>query len=382
MSDASGAVRLGFISLVDCAPLPVALEKGFFAAEGLDVSLVREVSWATVRDKVAVGALHGAHMLAPLAIAASLGIGSAPAPMLAPMGLNQNGAAMVVSAALADALAAVEADARTGLAGRMVRVIAQRRAAKAPPLIFGVVFPYSIHTYLVRHWLAEAGIDPDKDVRLTVVPPSRMAGQLRTGGLDGFCVGAPWPAVAVSEGAGRLVAQVSSIWRPGPDKVFGVGAGWAEREPERLQAALRALLRASAWADDAGNAAELAGLLARPEYVDAPEGDIARSLGVGATGGFDRIRFGPAASVPAPDHAAWFLSQMLRWGQVEPAPGLAEAARAVYRPDLFAAAAEGAGIAVPTRPMPFFDSESFDPAAPEVHAADFPISRLRRSHPV
>lgn len=100
----SRILRLGYVPLVDAAALIAAREKGFFAAQGLEVELSREVSWATVRDKVMVGALDGAHMLAPLALAATLGAGSDPVSLIAPMALNLDGAAVTLSTRLGEAL--------------------------------------------------------------------------------------------------------------------------------------------------------------------------------------------------------------------------------------------------------------------------------------
>jgi len=129
----SEVLRLGFVPLTDSAPLVVAKERGFFEAEGLKVELSREVSWATIRDKVAVGALDGAHMLAPLALAATMGAGSEPTPMIAPMALNLNGAAAMQTARLTAA-----PGVSTGASGDMERSvsapIAVRIASTGGPL--------------------------------------------------------------------------------------------------------------------------------------------------------------------------------------------------------------------------------------------------------
>jgi ABC-type nitrate/sulfonate/bicarbonate transport system substrate-binding protein len=271
-----GELRLGFVPLNDAAPLLVAQDLGFFADEGLAVTLSREVSWATVRDKVAVGALDGAHMLAPMVLAASLGAGGERQAMIAPLALNLDGAAVTVSAALA---AEMRAHGAGPGAGPLADVIARRRAQGVAAPTFAVVFPYSMHSYVLRYWMAQAGIDPDRDVRLTVAPPSRMAERLADGDIEGFCAGEPWNAVAVREGAGEVILRASQVWRGGPEKVFGTTETWAERNPEILQALLRALLRAAAWADAPENRGALAGLLARPDYVGAEAATIAGSLG-------------------------------------------------------------------------------------------------------
>lgn len=378
-------LRLGFIALTDCAPLVVAKALGFFAEEGLDVTLSREASWATIRDKVAVGALDGAHMLAPMALASSLGAAGDPVPMIAPMALNLNGSAITISSALADALRVIDPEgmAQTPITARpLARLLDQRRARGEPLLTFAVVFTYSMHAYELRYWMAQAGIDPDQDVRLVVTPPPRMVEQLRLGGIDGFCVGAPWNAVAVQEGLGEVLIRASEFWPGSPDKVFGVKAKWAETYPDELRAALRAMIRASAWADEPANRETLVDLLAAPEHIGASAQAIAWALK-------DEIVFhASGAGLPRRAHALWFLSQMARWGQVEPSVDLGRLAHTVYRPDLFEAAAASLGPAIdpamafadaanePTTRL--FDGATFDPDAAELYAAGFPITRLKR----
>lgn len=407
-------LRLGFIALNDCAPLVVAKEQGFFEAEGLTVALSREASWANVRDKVAVGALDGGHMLGPMTLAASMGVGGERTPMTVPLSLNLNGSAVTVSVGLADALRAIDPDGMTEhprTARPLARLVEARRAFGDRPLTFAVVFPYSMHNYELRYWLAQAGIDPDRDVRLVVVPPSAMAERLRAGDIDGFCVGAPWNALSVAEGVGEILIYASDIWRVGPDKVFGVTRDWADANPAALQAVVRALLRAAAWADAPDHRRPLAALLSRPEYVDAPEEIIAQSLAGsppytsgGETGpSLDYIIYHRyAASFPWRSHALWFLTQMLRWGQIGPEVDMKAVAASVYRPDLFRTASAQLGEPAPlvddkaegghaepwvleqaTGPVPmapdlFFDGRVFDPRQAETYAAGFPISRLSR----
>ncbi|HTI66264.1 MAG TPA: CmpA/NrtA family ABC transporter substrate-binding protein [Caulobacteraceae bacterium] len=368
-------MKLGFIPLNDCAPLAVAEAKGFFAAEGLEVTLSREASWATVRDKVAVGALNGAHMLAPMILAASLGVGGEPTRLVTPMALNLNGSAITVSKALAQALRRLDPDGVAARTARpLARLIAARRELGSAPLTFAVVFAYSMHSYELRYWLAESGVDPDADVRLVVVPPPRMADQLRAGLIDGFCVGGPWGALASADGAGETLAYAADIWNDSPDKALGVNAAWAEANPEVLQALLRGLLRAADWCDRQGNRAELAAILATEAYVGAPADLVARSLEE-----TEIVFHRRDASFPWVSHAAWFLSQMRRWGQLDPAVDIAAAAARVYRPDLFRTAAAAVGMDAPDRDgkleQGFGDGRVFDLAAAADYAAGFKITR-------
>lgn len=372
-------LRLGFIPLTDCAPLAAAHALGFFEEEGLNVELVREGSWATIRDKVTVGALDGAHMLAPMALAVTA---SGEGEILAPLALNQNGSAVTVSTALAAAIAAVDPEALSQVpvtAAALAKVVAARRERGQGPLTFAVVFPYSMHNYLLRYWLAQGGIDPDRDVRLVVIPPPRMVERMRAGDVDGFCVGAPWNAVAEAEGLGRVLVAASQFWPGGPDKVLGVTAELARQRPDELRACLRAVMRGAAWADEAENREALVALLARPDRVGAASAAIARALER------EVIFHRDAAGLPRREHGLWFLSQMTRWGQIGAEHDLQALAARVYRPDLYREAALSLGpilepalafadAAGPAQAR-LFDGRSFDPSAARAYAAGFAISR-------
>lgn len=400
-------LKLGFIPLTDCAPLIVAQELGLFAEEGLNVSLSREASWANVRDRLSAGLLDGAHLLGPLAVAQSLRLGGAGPAITAPMALNLNGSAITVSKALGEQLRMLDA---FGMSGRprtaqgLKRLIDSRRARLQPPLTFAVVFPYSIHNYELRYWLAAGGVHPDHDVRLVVVPPARLVDRLAAGEIDGFCVTAPWNSLAVQEGLGEIMLCASEWWGLGPDKVFGVTRAFARECPRTLRALARALLRAAAWADAPENRPALAAMLAEDHYVGVGEPVIRASLLGGAPGGpaglpSDFIvlhRY--AANFPWRSHATWFLTQMIRWGQAPREADFASAA-AVYDPDLYREVAADLGTPAPTAdhkvegaqrkawtmkdatspiqmaPDAFFDGMVFDPATPLAYVDAFPLSR-------
>ncbi len=215
----------------------------------------------------------------------------------------------------------------------------------------------TLYTYQLRSWMGAAGIDPDRDVHLLVVPPPQMVSQLKAGHIDGFCVGEPWNQAAVAEGLGRVLITSYELWNNGPEKVFGVNQEWAEQHPNTHRAVLMALLEASRWLDAHENRPEVVDLISRPAYVNAPK-DL---IGMSMTGTF---RYGPgedlvvmpdfnvffrfAANFPWRSHAEWFIGQMVRWGQVEdPVDVVAKAAR-VYRPDLYREAAEALGLAMPS----------------------------------
>src|ERR1700757_2802774 len=230
-------LHVGFIPLVDAAALIVAVDNGFAAAEGLDVTLVREVSWSNIRDKLNVGLFDAAHLLAPVAIASSLGIGHVKLPIAAPFNLGMNGNAITVSPALhAAIMAELDGDRFDPMATAraLARVVAARRRGGAEPLTFAMTFPFSTHNYQLRFWMAAGGVDPDEDVRLVVLPPPFMVDSLASGHVDGFCVGALWNSVAVDHGVGHILHFVSDILVRAAEKVLAVRQNWAEKNPDTL----------------------------------------------------------------------------------------------------------------------------------------------------
>jgi ABC-type nitrate/sulfonate/bicarbonate transport system substrate-binding protein len=352
-------LTLGYIPLTDCAPLVVAREHGYFQKYGLEVNLSKETSWANIRDKLAIGILDGAHMLAPMPLAMSAGVGPVQKDMITALSLDLNGNAITVSTPLYQAMLAADpenAAVRANSAKALRQVIEQRRASGAPALTFATVFPTSTHTYELRYWMASAGIDPDRDVRLVVVPPPQMVGSLERGSIDGFCVGEPWNSVAVDAGLGRTVLTKYEFWNNSPEKVFGVTAEWAEQYPATHMAVVKALLEACRWLDEQENREPAAELLAQSRYLNVDTELVRRGL----TGHYHFTRdaapetipdFGVfhrfAANFPWRSHAIWLLTQMARWGQLPPSIDFEPLAEQVYRPDLYRQAADALGINAP-----------------------------------
>lgn len=352
-------VRAGFMPLLDCAPLVVAAAEGFARAEGIELVVSRETSWAAVRDRLAVDHLDVAHMLAPMPIAANLGLGPLDSPLFVPLSLGFGGNTVTVSTslwdALADAGARADFDAAT-TAAAMAKVVSRRAQAGADRLVLAIVHPHSAHHYELAYWLASAGVVPGRDVELVVVPPSLTAAALATGEIDGFCAGEPWGSVAVAHGAGRIVTTKAHIWRSSPEKVLGVRTDWADADSGRLDALVRAVYRAAVWCDDPANRPALVALLARAEFVGQPAELLAPGLSrrLAAADGATRevpdlLTFAArAATFPWVSHALWLYTQMVRWRQ---APFSAEAlriARETYRPDLNRRALASLGALLPS----------------------------------
>lgn len=397
--------RIGFLPLVDAALPILAHELGFAAREGLALELVRDMTWATVRDRLLYGHTDAAHMIAPLAIATTLGRDRPPVPLAVPFVLGLNGNAVTFSTALA---------AETGLSdglgdpvavGAALRTVAAARKAAGKPLRFGVVHRYSSHNYMLRYWLAGVGVRPDQDVEIIVTSPPFAADALAAGDVDGICVGEPWNSIAVERGVGHIALATAQIWRRGVEKVLAMREAVLDERHDAVEALVRALHAAAAHFVEPGAAEESADILARPEYLDAPRDAIQRAI-------TDRIRLVPggepihypdfmfqyreAANFPWRSQAAWLYSQMVRWDYMAFDAVGAAAADKVFRPDVYRAALAGSGAPLPgassklegglAAPIGagstqgrltlgsdrFFDGRAFDPDDIEAYLAELP----------
>ena len=340
--------RIGILRLTDAAPLIVARERGYFAAENIEAVLSVEPSWANVADKLAYGLLDGAMLLPPLAMALELGLsgGRGPEAIVVPAALSLNGNSVTLAERWAGPVLS-DGGAPAIETARRFGALVKERAEKP---VLAVVHTFSTHNLLLRYWLAAGEIDPVRDVAFTVVPPAETVDALAAGRIDGFCAGAPWGAVAAHAGLGRTVATSRAIWSNGTEKVFAVRRRIVEEQPARMQAVLRAVLRASAYCDDPTNAAGVARLLAEDRYLGLPADIIATSLpGAEPTpNAADISTFcASAANFPWRSHAEWFLREMRRWGYLEAAADT-KSALAIFRPELYAEVAAPLGMPVPT----------------------------------
>lgn len=341
-------LKVGFIPIIDCAPVVLAEELGAFERQGLEVEIRREVSWANVRDKLALGVLDASHILAPLPLAITLGIDSVTVPLVNVMTLEVNGNALTLSQSLwremEEAAPDLVASGHAVLVAKALAAVVRKRAtAGAPAVVLASVFPYSAQNYMLRLWLSSGGLDPDRDVRLTVVPPPHTVAHLSGGVIDGYCVGEPWNQRAAVLGIGRIALVGPDIWKGMPEKVLGTTEAWAEKNPETLKALIKALLEACRWLDEPENRAEAARLLSSPRYLNTPAEVLARTLDLPDFHVFHRNH----ANFPWRSHADWFLKQMVRWGQASPSIDVEAVSDRVYRTDLFRAAATEMGIACP-----------------------------------
>ena len=335
-------LRVGFVPLVDAASVVVAAKRGFAEAQGFEIALSRERSWASLRDKLSVGYLDAAHVLSPMIVASQLGLGNFRSPLLTPLMLSLDGNEITLGSELAALCAA-----RTGYTplgpeqwgAALADVVRDGAARGAPSFTFAVVFPFSSHAYLVRDWLAGMGLDPDRDVNVTVLPPPMMADALAEGSIDGFCAGPPWGRLAEERGAGRIAFRAVRLRSGLPEKALALRESDPMREPDAVPRLVRAVAAAAAWCADPANADELFALLAAPEAVGVDARTIRAAIDRSGMrlAGRDVLR-------PDPGHGSWIAGRMRRWGQARGVEAETErAARSGFRPDLFAAAVDGAG---------------------------------------
>jgi ABC-type nitrate/sulfonate/bicarbonate transport system substrate-binding protein len=349
-------LRLGFVPLVDAAPLIVAVERGYFADEGVRVELERQLGWGNVRDKLTYGQLDASHALVGMPLFSHLARDWFAEPLTAVMNLGSGGNAITVSNRLA------KAGVKSGTT--LAAHIAQDPRREA--LAFAHVFSCSMHHYLLRDWLSGAGIDPDEDVRLRIFPPRQLAALIGRDQLDGFCSGEPWNTLAVQSSGARIVAVTSDLVPMHPEKNLTVSRRWVDRHGELLIPLIRALLRACTFCDDESNNAELAELLCRPHYLDTTEQvvraslDLEKSFVNGASGTGRMVRptdwrlrsFAPSTTFPSQTHAAWLLSQMRRWNHLSHPINVGGIIAKCTDTRWYRRAAESMGIACPPTDTP------------------------------
>ena len=408
-------LKLGFIKLTDIAPLVIAKEKGFFAQEGLNVTLEPQANWKVLLDGVTGGQLDGAHMLAGQVLASGAGIG-AKQKLITPFSLDINGKGVTVSNEIYSLIAPTLPKGADGkviqpISAAVLKPVVAKFKAEGKPFKMGMVFPVSTHNYVLRYWLAAGGLNPGfylpgdtagttgAEVLLSVTPPPQMPATLEAGTINGYSVGEPWNQAAVAKKIGVPIIVDPDIAGTTGDKVFGLTADFAAKNPKTVQSVIRALIKASIWLDADGgkNRPEAVKLLAASKYVGADEKVLMASMTGKFTFGDGDTRdtpefnlfFDQQASYPFWSDAIWFLTQMRRWGQIaeaKPDQWYLDTAKASYRTDLYDAAAASlvAEGAVPADKFPksdgfrvysrkAIDGVAFDPRKPAAYAAGFSI---------
>jgi nitrate/nitrite transport system substrate-binding protein len=383
---------LGYIALVDAAPLIVAKEKGFFAKRGMpDVDVLKQASWGATRDNLVLGGasngIDGAHILTPMPYLISTGKvtqNNTPTPMYILARLNLESQAISVSNEYKDLKVGVKADA--------LKAVFAKKRAEGKEVKVAVTFPGGTHDLWMRYWLAAAGIDPDKDVSTIVVPPPQMVANMKVGNMDAFCVGEPWNEQLVNQNIGFTACTTGEIWQKHPEKALGLRAEWVDKNPKATRALLAAVIEAQQWCDKMENKAELAEILGRRQWFNVPVTDIIGRLKGDVNYGNGRVEKGTKlfmkfwrdnASYPFKSHDAWFVAEDMRWGKFDAKTNINQLVDKVNRDDIWREAAKEAGVAAKDIPTSssrgketFFDGKVFDPANPIAYLKSLSIKRV------
>jgi nitrate/nitrite transport system substrate-binding protein len=374
-------LRIGIIALTDCSSIVIAYEKGFFKAQGLDVTVSKEASWAVIRDKLQLGENQATHMLYGMPYASTMGLFGAPVkPMIIPWAINYNGQAITLNNDLKDKGVRSPADLK--------KLLDEEKAAGKPPRTFAMTFPPGTHAMWIRYWLGSGGINPDKDVSLVTIPPPQMVANMKVGKMDGFCVGEPWNARAIADGIGFTVTTTQALWQNHPEKVCAFTAEFAEKNPKTVKAVLKALHQASVFIDKLENRPEVAEIVSRPAYINCPKeiilgrmlGQYDHGDGKGEHEDQDYMRFfDRGVNFPWKSHGVWWLTQFRRWGMVKDTPDYQRIVNQVHRPDIYREVAKEMGIDAPAEDFKteqLFDGLSFDPAKPDEYAKAFAVNNM------
>lgn len=335
-------VEIGYIPLLDAAPLIIAAEMGFAQDEGIALALHREPSWSILRDKLALGQIHAAHMLAPVPVAMSMGLGGLPSPIDALQVLSVNGTVIGVSRAISEAM-------RTrGVPSDIMAAAAVGRAlidAAPRPLKIGVPFPFSMHAELLYYWLGALGMRAPQELVVRTIPPPRMADAMAANEIDAFCVGEPWGSIAVEAEVADIILPGCAIWRFAPEKVLAVRHAYTEEEPAVVSRLMRAVWRAGRWLADPDRHMTASEILGRSGYLDVAPEILERGFSSRfVVNGEGEIREAPgfiefargAAQFPWRSQAVWIavrLAERLGLDRQE----AAVAARRTFRTDLYRA---------------------------------------------
>jgi len=354
------ALKIGFIPITCATPIIMAHPMGFYARHGLDVEIIKTAGWAVVRDKTLNKEYDAAHMLSPMPLAITLGVGSNPVPYTIPAIENINGQAIILSVAHKD----------------------RRDPRQWKGLKFGIPFEHSIHNYLLRYYLAENGIDPDIDVQLRVLPPPELVANLRAGNIDGFLGPDPVNQRAVYDGIGFIHLVSKEIWPGHPCCAFAASREFLTSMPNTYAALLRAIIDATAFASRPENRKQIAEAIAPANYLNQPPIVVEQALVGTYADGLGNVRTDPKRvdfdPFPWQSFAVWILTQMKRWGHIKADIDYKAIAEQVYLATDTAKVMTEMGLAAPTttyKPITVM-GKTLDPDKPAEYLDSFAIKRV------
>jgi nitrate/nitrite transport system substrate-binding protein len=352
-------LKVGFIPISCATPIIMAKPMGFYEKQGLNVEVVKTAGWAVIRDKTLNKEYDASHMLSPMPVAISLGLGATPTPFVVPAIENINGQGITLAMKHKD----------------------KRDPKDWKGMKFAIPFDYSMHNYLLRYYLAEHGLDPDTDVQLRSVPPPEMVANLRADNIDGFLAPDNICQRAIYDGVGFLHMLSKEIWDGHPCCAFAASKEFIATSPNTFAALSRAIVDATAYSSKAENRKEIADAIAPANYLNAPPivleqvltGTYADGLG-GIKKDPKRVDFDP---FPWTSFAVWMLTQMKRWGQIKGDVDYKGVAEQVFLATDMTKLMKEMGLTPPAATSKTFVvmGKTFDPAKPEEYVAGFKIKK-------
>ncbi len=311
-------IRLGYVPLLDAAPVVMAEELGYFAKAGLNVRLSQELGWGSIRDKIVYGELDAAQAPGGLLFSILFGTHTPPCEVRSDLVLSLQGNGITLSSRL------WQKGVRDG---RTLRLMIRSELPRKP--VFAAVSAFSSHLYLLRKWLRQSDIDPDRDVRIAILPPPLVGEHMATGQIDGFCVGEPWNSAATLAGEGWVVATSETLEPGHPEKVLAVRPELYQQRAEEYVLLRRAIVDACRYCDIPENRREVAETLHRRNFFACDFKAIANGL----TGTFDAgagqlqtrnpliVFHNQNANAATRERALWFLESVLENGALRLDPG-------------------------------------------------------------
>jgi nitrate/nitrite transport system substrate-binding protein len=352
-------LKIGFIPITCATPLIMAGPLKFYEQQGLNVTLNKTAGWALIRDKMLNKEHDASHFLSPMPLAISMGLGSVAQPMNVATIQNINGQAITLANKHKD----------------------KRDPKQWKGLVFAVPFDYSMHNFLLRYYVAEHGLDPDRDIQIRVTPPPEMVANLRAGNIDGYLGPDPFNQRAVYDEIGFIHILSKELWDGHPCCAFGVAGDFIKQNPNTFAALYRAVLNAAAMAREPKNRSLIATVIAPPNYLNQPvpvleqvlTGKFADGLG-GIKTVPERIDFDP---FPWQSMAVWILTQMKRWGYVKGDINYRQIAEQVFLATDARKRMADLGQKAPASAYAKFKvmGKEFDPAKPDAYVASFALKK-------
>lgn len=352
-------INVGFLPITCASPLIMAEHMGLYAKNGLEVALVKTPGINLLRDKLINGELDCCEQVMPVPITVSMGAGSLTDPTSVMTIQNQHGNSFVLA----------------------MKHKNNRDPKNWKGFKFAVPFEQSHQALMLRYYLAEAGLDPDRDVQFRVVPPSEYVSNLRTGNVDGFFGGEPGGQRAVYEGAGFIHLLSSELWPGHPCCAFIARNAWIKQNPNTFLAVYRAVVASSVHISQARNRGEISKVLASPNYLNAPEAVIEQVISGKFADGLGNVRTVPDRVIfdPFPHYsmAIWLMTQLKRWGYLKGDVNYKQIAEQVM---LVSEARERYAELGLKAPDPYrketIMGRTFDPARPDEYLNSFAIKRV------